>query len=958
MIQKIVFLVFILIVVQCQNSFGQTLSSNIPNVEGIRKQLAAKGISEAQFVSKLKQKGIVLESINSDDPDQVIIAESAIRETIAELQGDGNNQQNKNSVKKDTVIIEKPPVQKAEPPEPPNLESETDDKPNLKKLTDKERKDALKETAKNANTKEISKAVKEGATVEEAVAEKISQSVEEKLPPPTTWGQEIFRNKSIGTFRQSKDVKPPDSYVMGAGDQVAVSIWGYSQENLIFEINDEGYIKPEAMGRINLKGISLGKAKKLLESRFAQHYRFRPEEFEVTIYFSRTITVHVVGEVFNFGSFSIPAMNTAFNALAASGGPTDIGSVRNIKLKRAGRADQSIDIYEFLLNPSAQEKLYLEENDYIYVPASEKLVKLDGAVNRPNNYELKGSESLKDIIKFAGGLKDNASTANCLIKRYASDREEIINVALQNVLDGQESFELKNGDYIVVESVKRKYDNFLTIEGAVDFPGEYAVTKNLKLSEILRKAKLNGETRNDIVYVIRTNKDNTVNYLTTNIDEILKNPNSSNNLLLQNQDKIIIFNKKNTKDLKTVAIKGEVRNPGSYPYSEDLRIRDLLVLSDGLKTEATDFAYLERFNIKNPKEKQYIRINIEQIMKDPNSKDNLKLQPLDVVNTFSNLIYSNVSDVSVGGAVNKPGSFQYAKGLTINDLLMLSGGFKREASPIRVDIYRVLIQENEPTKTIATTVGFDKNLNLISGDPNTEVQPYDIITVRTVPDFQLQTLVTIEGEVMYPGDYALTTKNETIASLIARAGGLTKESFTPGTKLQRIIDEKGAVIIQLDEALRNPNSNNNIILKQGDRITIPKTKDLVTIFTNGTKSKEAFVQLDEVINVPYYVGKNAKFYIEEYTGGLYKDKEVKWKDIYVSEPNGRISKSKNYLLFKTFPKVTKGSEIKVALREKKKAPTPPKRKDSDSLEKTIQRTTMLASLITLVLGMVSALKSL
>lgn len=951
MIKKVLILISVFFTLHTQSVYAQTLSPNIPNVAAIRKQLAEKGIAEKDFVSKLNQKGIVLESIDPDDPDQVIIAESAIREVIAELQGtNGTNTPAK--VQVDVVRKDSVPVQKEEP------KKEEDNKP-TKKFSDKEKTDALKETAKKATTKEISKAVKEGATVEEAVSEKISESIEDKLPPATTWGQQIFRDKSISTFRQSQDVKPPDSYVLGAGDQVAVSIWGYSQENLVFEINKDGYIKPEAMPRINLKGIPLGKAKELLKSRFSQFYRFKPEEFEVSIYFARTITVHIVGEVYNFGSFSIPAMNTAFNALAAAGGPTDIGSVRNIKLKRGGRAlDQSIDIYEFLLNPSAQDKLYLEENDYIYVPTAEKLVNIDGAVNRPNRYELKGNESLKDIIKFAGGLKENAMTANCVIKRYTNDIEQLLNVSVYNVLAGTETIELKNGDDIIIDAITKGYDNSLNIEGAVDFPGEYAVGNNFRLSDLLQKARLNNESRKDMAYMVRTSKDNIVKYVKINLDAVLSNTSSSDNIELLPEDRIIIFSKKNINAVQTVSIKGQVKTPGSYPFSEDLRVRDLLLLSNGLTLEATDFAYIERFNIKNPKEKQYIRINIEQIMKDPNAKDNIKLQPLDVVNTFSNLVYTNTAEVKVSGAVNKGGSYQYAKGLTINDLLVLSGGFKEEASPKRVEVYRLIIQENEPTKTIATTVGFDRNFNVISGDPNTEVMPYDIIVVRTVPDFQLQTMVTIEGEVLYPGEYALSSKNETIASLVDRAGGLTKESFAPGAKIMRSTDEKGLVIIQLEEALKNVNSNNNVVLKSGDIITIPKTKDLVTIFTTGTKSKEVNVQTDSIVNVPYFVGRNAKFYIEQYTGGLYRDKEVKWKDVYVSNPNGRISKSRNFLLFKTFPQVEKGSEIRVALKQKKREEQPRKRKDGDTLEKTIQRTTMLASLVTLVLGMVSALKSL
>jgi hypothetical protein len=154
------------------------------------------------------------------------------------------------------------------------------------------------------------------------------------------------------------------------------------------------------------------------------------------------------------------------------------------------------------------------------------------------------------------------------------------------------------------------------------------------------------------------------------------------------------------------------------------------------------------------------------------------------------------------------------------------------------------------------------------------------------------------------------------------------------------------------------NSNNNIVLKDSDYVFIPKTKDLVSIYTTGTKSREVNVQADSIINVPYFAGKDARFYLNQYTGGLYSDKEFKWKDVYVESPNGKILKSKNYLIFKTFPKVDIGSSIKVALKARAKEDKERKKKDPESLEKSIQRATMIASLVTLVLGMVSALKGL
>jgi hypothetical protein len=296
------------------------------------------------------------------------------------------------------------------------------------------------------------------------------------------------------------------------------------------------------------------------------------------------------------------------------------------------------------------------------------------------------------------------------------------------------------------------------------------------------------------------------------------------------------------------------------------------------------------------------------------------------------------------------------KGITVKDVLVLSQGFVESASPIRVEIFRVLIQENQPTKTIVSTIGFDRNFNQISGDSNFELQPYDLIVVRSAPDFSLQKIVSIGGQVIYPGNYAILKKDETITELIKRAGGLSQDAFPPGTRIMRKTDEEGTVLIRLEEALLNPKSNSNIVLKDGDSIYIPKTKDLVSIYTIGTRSREFNVQKDDVINVPYFVGKTAKYYIEEYTGGLYSDKDVTWKDVYVEYPNGKLKKSMNFLFFKTYPKVDIGSKIKVSLKEVKKAEKPEKAKDPDKLDRLIQRTTMATALVTLVVGLLNALK--
>jgi polysaccharide biosynthesis/export protein len=329
--------------------------------------------------------------------------------------------------------------------------------------------------------------------------------------------------------------------VLGVGDIIAISIWGISQTADIFEINSTGYISPTAMPRIYLKGISLGKAKELLFQRYSQFYQFRKEEFEVSVNYSRTITVNIVGEVLNFGSFTIPATNTAFNALVAAGGPSDIGSVRNINLMRAGEQPKRMDIYEFLLNPAVQNNFFLQENDYIHVPVSERLVEISGAVKRPFQYELIKGENLMKLVEFAGGLQNNAYHGNFQVTRIVNDEEVILDINYKDLLTAGRDFELLNGDKIVVKTIPKPYKNFTEISGAVEFPGRYEHYQGMRLSDLIGKGVLALGSRTDIAFLQRANLDGTVRYRRINLDAIIDDPASPENLDLLPQDKLIVY---------------------------------------------------------------------------------------------------------------------------------------------------------------------------------------------------------------------------------------------------------------------------------------------------------------------------------------------------------------------------------------------------------------------------------
>jgi len=430
--------------------------------------------------------------------------------------------------------------------------------------------------------------------------------------------------------------------------------------------------------------------------------------------------------------------------------------------------------------------------------------------------------------------------------------------------------------------------------------------------------------------------------------------NANDNMSLQPKDRLIVFSKEKYLDKYDISIDGAVRFPSKYEFdpSEKLTVEDLIILGGGLRKDATDFAYIYRTKPDNTKAKEYIRFDIKNAIENPDSPDNIVLQPNDQIQVFSKLTYIDEFSINVTGEVRNPGQYQYHESLTLKDVLLLSGGLKIMASSNRVDIFRTIINKNESTKTVVATIEVDENFEITSGN-NFTLEPFDQIVVRSVPEFELQRFVQIEGEVKYPGGYAILEDNEKLLSLIKRAGDLTGEAFPEGATLYREDGGTGYIVLRLDETLKNPKDRHNFILKEGDIISIPKRKDLVTI---SGAIRAAEVLPSEVvgagkINVAYHPGKRAKWYVDEYAAGIGKDGRSKL--ITVEYANGEIKRTKNYLLFKVHPKVKEGSIVRVGV----KPPKPPRQQGErgtkkidwgDVLADSVAQATAILSLILLV----------
>ncbi len=994
--------------------------------EQARQELDKLGLEEDAVRAKLLERGIDIDNINPNNPAEVLAIEQALEEVIQELEAEKQAAaavQNESTT--DPRTTEAPLV-----PGSPTIDTLAPEPSQVQVDPTEEAIELIKETDNQAE-----------------IVEDIVDAQNDLPASSSIFGQHVFRNKSIKLYRQSEDIKPPDSYVLGVGDIIAVSIWGQSQEGGVYEINKAGYIKPTAMPRIFLKGISYGKAKSLLRQRFGQYYAFRPEEFEVTINYSRTITVNISGEAINYGSFTIPAINTAFNALVAAGGPSDIGSVRKIKLIRAGQQAQNIDIYQYLLNPTESANYYLEENDFIHIPTAERLVEINGAIKRPFRYELIEGENLKQLIEYAGGFQPRAYLGNIQVRRTINGEQVILDIDYNDLQQKNIDFTLLPDDAVTVKIIPEPYDRFTEIQGAVELPGRYAFTPNMRVSDLIQKGQLREGARSDVAYMQRSNLDGTARYVRLDIEVILADPTSPSNLLLQPNDRIIIYSEeqftekstfsvsgavrspvtlpydvsqsirisdaivlaggaipqvaqygyvKRTNPLirsdvrylrvdvqailgdtsvqdnfvlepfdelivysqesfeegATVSIVGAVRSPGNYEYDEELRVSDLIYFSSGLRIDATDFAYIARLDPTTRLHTDYIRVDLAAIQANLQSQENAYLQPFDILTIYSKRTFTDQTTITVAGAVRKPSELPFAAVFTLKDALTLSGGLKMEASKSRIDIFRIDIENDQSTQTIAATLQVDENYDLVSGG-DFQLMPYDLIVVRRIPDFEFQQVVTVNGAVKYPGAYSLIADNERLRSVIERAGGIGTEAFPGGATLYRSKDNVGYIIIDLDDVLKDRGAVTNFILHAGDVINIPESQDLVTI-AGATRAIELYP--DKVLeggkfNVAFHRGKNAKWYVNEYAAGV--GEKGRSRLITVEHANGEIKRTKNFLFFKTYPKVRPGSTITVGVKPVK----PKKEREKDERERvnwgktladSLAQATAILSLILLV----------
>ncbi len=883
----------------------------------LRQQLVDRNIDEADFRQRLKDRGVNYDSLEEVPASRYDEVEKIVQEILAEMEGGAQ----------------------AEGAEP-LLETVADPV------------DIVPEAQQEA-VEDVKESVLEGATIEEAVAEEL-QEQEPAAPPATIYGHGIFRNKTLKVFRQADNIKPREAYRLGTGDEVTISIWGISIFERTYTINESGYIRPDEMPRIFLRDLTLRDAREKLRSTFSRFYRFNQDQFEISLRYARTLSIGIYGEVFTPGNHTISSINSAFNALVAAGGPTDIGTVRNIKWIKNDGEMETIDVYAYMADPAIAKDFYLADNDIIQVPLAERVVGISGAVNRPMRYELTKGEELMDLIDYAGGFRPDAYQAIIQLRRYQNDEQKVIDIDFAQLKEVGGDYILKNGDIISVRTIPALLRDFVEISGSVELPGQYEFKQGMRISDLLFRGKLVEESQRDFAVLRRNNRDGTYNFERINLLDVLQNSSSPSNVLLSPGDQLSIYARARFVDAFNFSVSGQVRSPGSFEYdpSQNLKVRDAVMLAGGLTPSATAFGYLIRKDLKT-QEPEYLSLPIQQIVSDPGNAQNIAIRPGDELRIQSEASFYDEAVVRIDGAIRSPGSFAFDETMTLRDLILLANGLKLEAATNRVQVSRLLIEQNEPTRSVVATLQIDENL-MPTDDPDFALQPYDQVFVRTVPEFEFQKTVVIDGEVRFPGPYILISENEPISSIVQRAGGLTAEAFPEGATLSRSEGPiPGPIVIRLDEAIKQNNSPSNIVMKRGDRINVPKVRDFVSI-AGAVNTSERFspelVGPDNRVTVIFDGSRSARHYIERFAGGFAENGDR--KNVTVEYANGEIRKSKDFGLFQVYPPIEKGSMVHVGT----KPPKPPDRPEGEKekidwgevLKDAVTQATAVLTLILLI----------
>jgi polysaccharide export outer membrane protein len=650
------------------------------------------------------------------------------------------------------------------------------------KPEEKKPQEEIQQAPEKAPEKEVEKQPeKEVEKQPEKGVEEQREKEKKEIETLEIFGHSLFL-KPPSTFAPISTVPVSDDYVIGPGDEIRVLMWGRIDASYDLVVDNEGVINFPEIGPLTVAGLTFGDLKVLIKQKVEA---ITGVNASVSMGKLRTIQVFVLGEVKSPGLYTVSSLATIVNALLFSGGPNPLGSLRRVELKREGRVITTLDLYDLLLQGDTSKDSRLTPGDVIFIPQVGPLVTVWGDVRRPAIYELKDQRTLQAALRLAGGLGARAYAQRIQIERAFENRVQIVVDISAEELKERTPIPVQDGDVIRVFSILPSTENAVYLYGNVLRPGPYQYKPGLRVLDILPNLKvLDKDTYFDYALIKRYRlQDMSTTLLPFDLGGLLLHKDKTQNIPLMPLDEIYIFDKQMFKDKANADIQGEVRKPGTYPIDEGMRLKELIFKAGNLTRDA--YLHLGHLYRKDPqtKETSLITFNVKKAMAgDP--EDNVVLRDEDTVFIHSVWDYKEKYTVSITGMVHNPGEYPFASNMTVKDLILVGGNIKAGAYMDEAELVRSTIVNGEEVKTSIRK--FNVRLAL-QGDPanNVTLRPLDVVHIKEIPDWwEKKKTVAVKGEVRFPGTYQIR-KDERLSDVIERAGGFTEYAYLMGAFFTR-----------------------------------------------------------------------------------------------------------------------------------------------------------------------------
>ena len=514
------------------------------------------------------------------------------------------------------------------------------------------------------------------------IQQNINEREDAKTGPDSlkVFGRDIFNNKLL-SFEPNMNIATPQNYVLGPGDVVIIDIYGASQKTEQLTVSPDGDITVPGYGPIKVSGLTVASAQSKIRSSLGS--RYASSSLKVTVGQTRSILVSVMGEVKAPGTYTLSAFASVFHALYMAGGINDLGTLRNIKVYRNGKLVTVVDVYEYILNGRLAGNISLHENDVIVVGPYDCLVGIQGNVKRPMFYEMRPTETVATVIKYAGGFTGDAYKKSVRLVRKSGERFSVHNVEEFD----QASFKLTDGDAITVDGIINRYENMVEVKGAVFRPGQFELGKDVtsvrSLIEHADGLTEDAFTARGVMY--RMKEDRTLEAMPVDIAGIMAG--SVADIPLRNEDVLFVPTQTERVSERIVTIQGEVFSPGTYEYAENETIEDLVLRAGGLTDAASTAKVDVSRRIRDPKaleSGEEISKNYSFALKDGfviDNKQDFVLEPYDVVQVRKSPGYMTPRNVRVEGEVAFEGEFTLSKkNQRLSDIIQAAGGITKEGN--------------------------------------------------------------------------------------------------------------------------------------------------------------------------------------------------------------------------------------------------------------------------------------